>query len=73
MAATADTAGAVIALWRYPVKPVRREELNACEVIERGLLGDRASALVGTSSDGKVASAKTPPRQWARRRAERGP
>jgi len=38
------------------------EELNAAEVTEGGLLGDRAYALVD-SSDGKVASAKNP-RKW---------
>jgi uncharacterized protein YcbX len=38
------------------------EELNAAEVTERGLLGDRAYALVDRS-DGKVASAKNP-RKW---------
>jgi len=35
------------------------EELNAAEVTERGLLGDRAYALVDTS-DGKAATAKNP-------------
>jgi len=39
------------------------EELNAAEVTERGLLGDRAYALVDRS-DGKVASAKNP-RKWS--------
>jgi uncharacterized protein YcbX len=38
------------------------EELNSSEVTERGLLGDRAYALVD-SSDGKVATAKNP-RKW---------
>jgi uncharacterized protein YcbX len=38
------------------------EELNAVEITERGLLGDRAYAVVDTS-DGKVASAKNP-RKW---------
>ena len=38
------------------------EELNAAEVTKRGLLGDRAYALVDTS-EGKVASAKNP-RKW---------
>jgi hypothetical protein len=38
------------------------EELNATEVTERGLLGDRAFALID-GSDGKVASAKNP-RKW---------
>src|SRR5829696_4401730 len=54
--------GSVVSLWRYPVKSMLGEELNAAEVTERGLLGDRAYALVD-SSDGKVASAKNP-RKW---------
>jgi len=57
-------AGSVVALWRYPVKSMMGEELNATEVTERGLLGDRAYALVD-SSDGKVATAKNP-RKWPR-------
>ncbi len=56
--------GSVVSLWRYPVKSMMGEELTAAEVTERGLLGDRAYALVD-SSDGKVASAKNP-RKWPR-------
>src|ERR671932_2568162 len=55
-------AGSVVALWRYPVKSMMGEELNASAVTDRGLLGDRAYALVDRS-DGKVASAKNP-RKW---------
>ena len=55
--------GSVVSLWRYPVKSMMGEELNAAEITERGLLGDRAYALVD-SSDGKVASAKNP-RKWS--------
>ena len=54
--------GSVVSLWRYPVKSMMGEELNATEVTERGLLGDRAYALVD-SSDAKVATAKNP-RKW---------
>src|SRR5438034_124336 len=54
--------GSVVALWQYPVKSMMGEELNAAEVTEDGLLGDRTYALVD-SSDGKVASAKNP-RKW---------
>src|SRR5438477_398159 len=54
--------GSVVALWRYPVKSMMGEELNASAVTDRGLLGDRAYALVDRS-DGKVASAKNP-RKW---------
>src|SRR6059036_1946996 len=62
--ATQTEIGAVGSLWRYPVKSMMGEELNATEVTERGLLGDRAYALVD-SSDGKVATAKNP-RKWPR-------
>jgi uncharacterized protein YcbX len=55
-------ADSVVALWRYPVKSLQGEELNASEVTERGLLGDRAFAVLDTAS-GHVASAKNP-RKW---------
>src|SRR2546421_2368936 len=54
--------GSVVALWRYPVKSMLGEELNASAVTQRGLLGDRAYALVDRAG-GKVASAKNP-RKW---------
>ena len=54
--------GAVISLWRYPVKSMLGEELDSAQVGDHGLLGDRAYALLD-SSDGKVASAKNP-RKW---------
>ncbi len=56
--------GSVVSLWRYPVKSMMGEELNAADVSECGLLGDRAYALVD-SSDGKAATAKNP-RKWPR-------
>jgi uncharacterized protein YcbX len=56
--------GTVVSLWRYPVKSMMGEELNAAEVDDRGLLGDRAYAVLDRS-DGKVASAKNP-RKWPR-------
>ncbi len=56
------TIGTVAALWRYPVKSMMGEELNSAEVTERGLLGDRAYALVDVET-GKIASAKNP-RKW---------
>src|SRR5215210_5549462 len=55
-------AGSVVGLWRYPVKSMMGEELNAAEVTERGLVGDRQFAVVDTST-GKVAGAKNP-RKW---------
>jgi uncharacterized protein len=51
-----------VAIGRYPVKSMMGEELNAVEVTEHGLLGDRALALVDAET-GKVASAKNP-RRW---------
>jgi uncharacterized protein len=54
--------GSVVSLWRYPVKSMMGEELNAAAVTEGGLLGDRAYALLD-SSTGKVVSAKHP-RKW---------
>jgi uncharacterized protein len=54
--------GKIVAIWRYPVKSMMGEELNATEVTERGLLGDRAYALIDAET-GKVASAKNP-RRW---------
>jgi hypothetical protein len=56
--------GSLVSVWRYPVKSMLGEELNAAEVTERGLLGDRAYALVD-SADGKAATAKNP-RKWPR-------
>ena len=55
-------AGRVVSLCRYPVKSMMGEELNATDVTERGLLGDRAYALID-NSDGKAATAKNP-RKW---------
>jgi uncharacterized protein YcbX len=39
--AAQNELGSVVSLWRYPVKSMMGEELNATEVTERGLLGDR--------------------------------
>ena len=52
-------AGSVVGLWRYPVKSMMGEELNAAEVADRGLVGDRQFAVVDAST-GKVAGAKNP-------------
>ena len=50
--------GAVAGLWRFPVKSMRGEQLDEAEVTERGVLGDRAYALIDTDT-GKVVSAKS--------------
>jgi uncharacterized protein len=64
MSNTTDGIGSVVSLWRYPVKSMLGEEINATEVTERGLLGDRAYALMDPAT-GKVVSAKNP-RKWER-------
>ena len=60
--ATPIEIGAIVSLWRYPVKSMLGEALQTTEVREHGLLGDRAYAL-GDRADGKVATAKNP-RKW---------
>ena len=62
VSSTQNVLGSVVSLWRYPVKSMMGEELNAAEVTKGGLLGDRAYALIDTC-DGKVATAKNP-RKW---------
>ncbi|MER6422352.1 MOSC N-terminal beta barrel domain-containing protein [Streptomyces sp. NPDC001137] len=52
----------VVALYRYPVKSMLGEPLEAVEITERGLSGDRRFALLDEET-GKVASAKAP-RLW---------
>ncbi len=64
MSNVVEDSFSVVALWRYPVKSMMGEELNAAEVTERGVLGDRPYALVDAET-GKVVSAKEP-RKWAK-------
>ena len=52
----------VVGLWRYPVKSMMGEELNAAEVTDRGLVGDRGNSPLDGST-GKVAGAKNR-RKW---------
>jgi uncharacterized protein YcbX len=59
---TQARCGSVAGLWRYPVKSMMGEELNATEVTKYGLLGDRKFAVVDPVT-GKVAGAKNP-RKW---------
>jgi MOSC domain-containing protein len=51
--------GTVQALWRFPVKSMAGEQLDAADVTPGGLIGDRAYAIVDRET-GKVASAKHP-------------
>jgi len=64
MSNVTEDVASVVALWRYPVKSMMGEELNAADVTERGVLGDRPYALVDAET-GKVVSAKEP-RKWAK-------
>lgn len=52
--------GVVDSIWRYPVKSMAGEELAISAVTERGLLGDRAYALVDKASN-RAATVRT----WA--------
>ena len=54
----------VSSIHRYPVKSMLGESLHECAVSERGLLADRAYALLDVQQ-GTVASAKDP-RRWGR-------
>lgn len=53
-----EVVGTVNALWRFPVKSMQGERLEQAELTERGVVGDRAYALVDLDS-GKVVSAKS--------------
>jgi uncharacterized protein len=55
--------GSVVGLWRYPVKSMQGEEIDVATITERGIVGDRAYALVDRAT-GYVVSAKHP-RKWA--------
>lgn len=56
--------GMVAALWRYPVKSMLGESLEAVDLTTRGLLGDRAYALWDQQTQ-RIASAKNP-KKWAK-------
>lgn len=52
-------SASVASIWRYPVKSMMGEELNACEITKKGLLGDRAYGVIDIET-GKLANAKNP-------------
>ena len=54
--------GTIKELWRYPVKSMLGEELREASITERGLLGDRAFAVLDNET-GRVGSGKSP-RKW---------
>jgi uncharacterized protein YcbX len=59
-----EIVGSVAALYRFPVKSMLGERLDAVEVTDRGLAGDRAWAVVDRS-DGLIATGKHP-RKWSK-------
>ncbi len=56
-----STLGTVAAIWRFPVKSMMGEELNACAVTSRGVAGDRAYAFI--DADNRIGTAKIQ-RRW---------
>jgi uncharacterized protein YcbX len=50
-------------LWRFPVKSMQGERIDASEVTSVGLVGDRAYAVIDADT-GRVGSAKHP-RLWS--------
>ena len=56
--ATNGVVGALAQLWRFPVKSMLGEQLDAAQITDRGLFGDRAYGLIDATT-GKVVSAKS--------------
>jgi uncharacterized protein YcbX len=56
---SSEPVGTIRALWRFPVKSMLGEELEAADLSEGGIVGDRAYALRDKET-GKIASAKHP-------------
>ena len=54
---SSEPVGTIRALWRFPVKSMLGEELDAADLSEDGIVGDRAYAIRDRET-GKVASAK---------------
>jgi hypothetical protein len=52
------SVGAVVGLARFPVKSMGAERLEEAQLTERGIVGDRAFAIIDVET-GKVASAKS--------------
>lgn len=55
---TGSNIGAIAGLWRFPVKSMQGEQLEEVDVASRGVVGDRAYALIDADT-GKVVSAKS--------------
>jgi uncharacterized protein YcbX len=54
---SSEPVGTIRTLWRFPVKSMLGEELDAADLTEGGIVGDRAYAIRDRET-GKVASAK---------------
>lgn len=54
-----EVVGGIAELWRFPVKSMLGERVDAVDVLEGGIVGDRAHAIMDRET-GKVASAKHP-------------
>src|SRR5437667_6763838 len=54
---SSEPVGTIRALWRFPVKSMLGEELDAADLTEGGIVGDRVYAIRDRET-GKVASAK---------------
>jgi uncharacterized protein len=63
MGSRAASVGSVVGLWRYPVKSMQGEEVDSATITQRGVLGDRAYALMDRAT-GYIVSAKHP-RKWS--------
>jgi len=51
---TMFTGAEVATLWRYPVKSMQGEKLNAADITPGGLLGDRRFAVVDSATAGQA-------------------
>ena len=60
----ATCVGSAVSLWGYPVKSMQGEEIGTASISERGIVGDRAYALMDRAT-GHIASAKHP-RKWGK-------
>src|SRR5436309_15988065 len=56
---SSEPVGTIRALWRFPVKSMLGEDLDAVDLGEGGIVGDRAYAIKDRET-GKIASAKNP-------------
>jgi uncharacterized protein len=54
-----EIVGSVAALWRFPVKSMKGEQLDQAEFTAEGVVGDRAYALIDTVT-GKVVTGQNP-------------